>query len=82
MFASGLTLSGVTVRINGTDALSIATSPFSGSTATAPLLFGELRPQANWRFTEPMTPGTIASPELAIPFETNNFVLFIKAGQN
>lgn len=82
LFASGLTLSGVTVRINGTDALSIATSPFSGSTATAPLLFGELRPQANWRFTEPMTSGTIASPELAIPFETNDFVLFIKAGQN
>ena len=81
-FASGLTLSGVTTRINGTNALSIATSPFSGSTATAPLLFGELRPQSNWRFTEPMISGTIASPEFAIPFETNDFVLFIKAGQN
>ena len=81
-FASGLTLSGVTTRINGTNALSIATSPFSGSTATAPLLFSELRPQANWRITEPMPSGTIASPEFAIPFETNNFVLFMKAGQN
>ena len=81
-FASGITLSGVTTRINGTNALSIATSPFSGSTATAPLLFRELRPQANWRFTEPMPSGTIASPELAIPFETNDFVLFMKAGQN
>lgn len=81
-FASGLTLSGVTTRINGTNALSIATSPFSGSTATAPLLFRELRPQANWRITEPMPSGTIASPELAIPFETNDFVLFMKAGQN
>jgi hypothetical protein len=82
LFASGFTLSGVTTRINGTDALSIATSPFSGSTATAPLLFRELRPRANWRFTEPMISGTIASPELAIPFETNDFVLFMKAGQN
>ena len=82
LFASGITLSGVTTRINGTNALSIATSPFSGSTATAPLLFRELRPQANWRFTEPMTSGTIASPEFAIPFETNDFVLFMKAGQN
>lgn len=81
-FASGLTLSGNTTRINGTNALSIATSPFSGSTATAPLLFRELRPQANWRFTEPMTSGTIASPEFAIPFETNDFVLFMKTGQN
>lgn len=81
-FASGLTLSGVTTRINGTNALSIATSPFSGSTATAPLLFRELRPQANWRITEPMPSGTIATPDLAIPFETNDFVLFMKAGQN
>ena len=81
-FASGSTLSGNTVRINGTNALSIATSPFSGSTAIAPLLFRELRPQANWRITEPMPSGTIASPEFAIPFETNNFVLFMKAGQN
>ena len=81
-FASGITLSGVTTRINGTNALSIATSPFSGSTATAPLLFRELRPQANWRFTEPMPSGTIAYPEFAIPFETNDFVLFMKAGPN
>lgn len=81
-FASGITLSGVTTRINGTNALSIATSPFSGSTATAPLLFRELRPQANWRFTEPMPSGTIASPEFAIPFETNDFVLFMKTGPN
>lgn len=81
-FSTGLALSGVTTRINGTNARSIATSPFSGSTATAPLLFRELRPQANWRITEPMPSGTIASPVLAIPFETNDFVLFIKAGQN
>jgi len=81
-FASGITLSGVTTRINGTNALSIATSPFSGSTAITPLLFSELRPQANWRITEPMPSGTIASPEFAIPFETNDFVLFMKAGQS
>ena len=81
-FSSGLTLSGVSTRINGTNALSIATSPFSGSTATAPLLLRELRPQANWRISEPMPSGTIATPDLAIPFETNDFVLFMKAGQN
>lgn len=81
-FSSGITLSGVSTRINGTNALSISTSPFSGSTATAPLLFAELRPQTNWRITEPMVSGTIATPELAIPFETNDFVLYMKAGQN
>ena len=81
-FASGLTLSGVSLRINGTNARSIATSPFSGSTATVPLLLSNLRPQANWRITEPMTSGTIASPSLAIPFEADDFVLFMKAGQS
>ena len=80
-FASGLTLSGVSLRINGTNALSIGTSPFSGSTATVPLLLSNLRPQANWRITEPMTSGTITSPSLAIPFEADDFVLFMKAGQ-
>jgi len=81
-FSSGITLSGVSTRINGTPALSIDTFPFSGSTATASILLGELRPQTNWRITEPMASGTIASPGFAIPFETNDFVLFMKAGQN
>jgi hypothetical protein len=81
-FASGLTLSGVSLQINSTNALSIGTSPFSGSTATVPLLLSNLRPQANWRITEPMTSGTIASPSLAIPFEADDFVLFMKAGQS
>jgi hypothetical protein len=82
LFSSGLTLSGVSTRINGTPALSIATSPFSGSTATASILLQELQPQANWRISEPMASGTIAFPQLAIPFETNDFVLFIKAGRD
>jgi hypothetical protein len=81
-FSPGLTLSGTTVHINGTNALSIGTSPFSGSTATVPLLFAGLRPQTNWRFTEPMTSGTVVSPESAIPIETSDFLLFIKAGQS
>jgi len=82
LFSSGLTLSGVSTRINSTPALSIATSPFSGSTATVSILLRELQPQANWRITEPMPSGTLASPEFAIPFETSDFVLFMKAGQN
>ena len=81
-FSSGLTLSGATCQINGTNALSIATSPFSSSTATVPLLFAGLRPQANWRFTEPMASGTVTAPEAAIPIETEDFLLFMKAGQS
>jgi hypothetical protein len=82
LFSSGLTLSGVSTRINGTPALSIATSPFSGSTATTRILLAGLRPQANWRITDAMVSGTITSPSIAIPFETNDFVLFMKAGQS
>ena len=81
-FSSGLTLSGISTRINGTNARSIATSPFSGSNATTSLFLSNLQVQGNWRITEPMTAGTIASPQLAIPFETDNFVLFMKAGQS
>jgi hypothetical protein len=81
-FSSGLTLSGTTVQINGTNALSIATSPFSSSTATVPLLFAGLRPQANWRISETMASGVVASPESAIPIETGDFLLFMKAGQS
>jgi hypothetical protein len=75
-------LSGSSVRINNTPALSIATSPFSGSTALFPVVLSEFRPQADWRITESLTSGTINTPEYAIPFETNDFILFMKAGQN
>lgn len=81
-FSAGLTLSGVSCQINGTNARSIATSPFSGSGATVPLLFAGLRPQANWRISEAMTSGTVTAPESAIPIETSDFLLFIKAGQS
>jgi len=81
-FSSGLTLSGTTVQINGTNALSIATSPFSSSTATVPLLFAGLRPQTNWRISEAMASGVVASPESAIPIATGDFLLFMKAGQS
>jgi hypothetical protein len=81
-FSSGLTLSGATVQINGTNALSIATSPFSSSTATVPLLFAGLRPQTNWRISETMASGVVASPESAIPIATGDFLLFMKAGQS
>jgi hypothetical protein len=81
-FSTDITLSGVSARINDTPALSIATSPFSGSTAITNIFLKELQPQANWRITEPMSSGVIASPDLAIPFEMDDFTLFMKAGQS
>jgi hypothetical protein len=81
-FSAGLTLSGVSCQINGTNARSIATSPFSGSGATVPLLFAGLRPQVNWRISEAMVSGAVTAPESAIPIETSDFLLFMKAGQS
>ena len=81
-FPSGATLSGSSLQINGTNALSIATSPFSGDTATTSISIDQLRPQANWRISEPMASGLLSNAELAIPFETSDFVLFMKTGRN
>jgi hypothetical protein len=81
-FPSGATLSGSSLQINGANALSIATSPFSGDTATTSISIDQLRPQANWRISEPMASGLLSNAELAIPFETSDFVLFMKAGQS
>lgn len=82
IFQSPAIASGDSILINGIPARSIATSPFSGSTALFPLLLSELRPQANWRVSEVLASGALGSPESAIPFETNDFILFMKAGQN
>lgn len=82
VFQSPAVLSGNSIQINGTLARSIATSPFSGSVALYPIKLKELQPQANWRITEALTSGVINNPEYAIPFETNNFILFMKAGQS
>lgn len=75
-------LRGETLTINGTNALSIATTPFSGSTAIVPIVVSSLGLQSNFRATEAMANGVLSSPEMAIPYETDDFVLFIKAGQS
>lgn len=81
IFSGTTVLSGATLAINGANASSIATSPFSGSTAIAPIALSSISLQSNFRITEAMTSGVLANPEIAIPYETNEFVFFIKAGQ-
>lgn len=82
IFSETTVLSGTTLAINGTNASSIATSPFSGSTAIAPIALSSLSLQSNFRITEAMTSGTLGNPEIAIPYEADEFVFFIKAGQS
>ena len=69
------------LRINGIQAASISTAPFSGSTATAPLSISTLSAPVNFRFTQAMPSGTITG-DRAIPIDTASFILYAKAGQS
>jgi hypothetical protein len=69
------------LRINGIQAASISTAPFSGSTATAPLSISTLSAPVNLRFTQAMSSGTVTG-DRAIPIDTVSFILYAKAGQS
>jgi len=69
------------LRINGIQAASISTAPFSGSTATAPLSISMLSAPVNLRFTQAMPSGTVTG-DRAIPIDTVSFILYAKAGQS
>jgi hypothetical protein len=69
------------LRINGIQAASISTVPFSGNTATAPLSISTLSAPVNLRFTQAMPSGTVTG-DRAIPIDTTSFILYAKAGQS
>jgi hypothetical protein len=75
-------LDGGSLQVNGVGVASISGSPFSGFTATAPLLISSLGMPQEFRIDETMPSGTIAVPERAIPVETGNLILYAKAGQS
>jgi hypothetical protein len=76
------TLDGQSLRVNGLSIASISGSPFSGSTASCPLSISSFAAPTNLRLNNAMTSGTLAFPEKAIPIETNDFILYAKAGQS
>jgi hypothetical protein len=79
---SGFFLDAASLRINNVSVASIATTPFSGSTATTSLLIASFLAPANFRFTQAMTSGTVLTGDRAIPIEGNDLILYAKAGQN
>lgn len=81
-FISRGTLDGESLQVNGLGVASISGSPFSGNTASVPLLISSFPVPTNFRALEPMTPGLLTAPERAIPVESEQFILFIKAGQS
>ena len=75
-------LDGQSLRVNGLSIASISGSPFSGDTASCPLSISSFAAPTNLRLSNAMTSGTLAFPEKAIPIETNDFILYAKAGQS
>lgn len=75
-------LDGQSLRVNGLNVASISGSAFSGSTASSPLLISFFAAPTNLRINNAMASGTLASPEKAIPVETDQFILYAKAGQS
>ena len=71
-----------TLKINGIQAASLSSSPFSGSTALFPISIRTMELSSNFRLATTFPSGTIASPERALPVETTSLVLYAKAGQS
>ena len=80
-FLSRGTLDGQSLRVNGLSVASLSGSPFSGSTASCPLLISSFAAPTNLRINNAMASGTLAFPERAIPIETDQFIFYAKAGQ-
>ena len=80
-FLSRGTLDGQSLRVNGLNIASLSGSPFSGSTASCPLLISSFAAPTNLRINNAMASGTLAFPERAIPIETDQFIFYAKAGQ-
>lgn len=69
------------LQINGNEAASLSISPFTGTSADCELIVDSLNLNAI-RFTESMPSGAIASADKAIKIESDNLILYTKAGQS
>lgn len=75
-------LSFQSLRINNNPVQSLASSPFSGSTATTSIYFNRLIVSSGWTVQNAITSGLVNSPETAIPVEDGSFIYYLKAGQS
>jgi hypothetical protein len=69
------------LQINGNKAASLSISPFTGTSADCELIVDSLNLNAI-RFTESMPSGAIASADKAIKIESDDLILYTKAGQS
>jgi len=71
-----------TLKINGIQAASLSSSPFSGSTASFSCSISTIEVSSDFRLASVFSSGTIASPKRAVSIETDSLVLYAKAGQS
>jgi len=81
-YISSGSLNAQSLRTNGIAVASLSSVPFSGSTALFALTLSTLEMSSNFRFVPLFTSGVVSSPTIGVQMETNDFILYAKAGQN
>jgi hypothetical protein len=76
------TLNAQQLKINGIQASSLSSSPFSGSAALFPLSITTMELSSNFRLVPLFSSGTVVSPTIGMPVETIEFFLYAKTGQS
>lgn len=76
------TLIAQSLRINNIPVQSLATAPFSGSTATTPILLNDAIITNTFTMQGTISSGVVSSPSIAIPVRDGNYVYYLKAGQS
>jgi hypothetical protein len=61
---------------------SLTTSLFSGATAIASVLLDNVIISSNFTVQNTTNPGTISSPEVAIPVADGGYIYYLRAGQS
>lgn len=81
-FASSGSLSAQNLKINGIQAASLSSTPFSGTTALFPLNITSVEMSSNFRLAPSFSAGVVSSPSIGVLMETSEFLLYGKVGQN
>lgn len=70
------------IRINGIQAQSLSTSPFTAASGTTSIYLDRLVVSSGWTILNPIASGTVNSPDVAIPVEDGDYIYFLRAGQS
>jgi hypothetical protein len=81
-YSLNLNLVAQSLRINNIPVKSLATTPFSGATATVPILLDDAIVTNVFTMQNAISSGIVNSPDIAIPVKDGNYIYYLKAGQS